>query len=82
MQTEEDEEGMVEESFSVGGSEIDDENFSQVQTEDDLAIDSSGKQKLADIKKSLRQRWSYFCFNYYCKLILKGILRIDSKFCN
>jgi len=56
VQTEEDEEGMVEESFSVGGSEIDDENFSQVQTEDDLAIDSSGKQKLADIKKSLRQR--------------------------
>ena len=45
---------MIEESFSVGGSEIDDEHYSQAQTEEDGAIDSSGKQKLADIKQSLR----------------------------
>ena len=48
---------MIEESFSVGGSEIDDEHVShQEKSEDEMGIDSSGKQKLADIKKSLRQR--------------------------
>ena len=50
VQETEDDEAMIEESFSVGGSEIDDEHYSQAQTEDDAGIDSSGKQKLADIK--------------------------------
>ena len=47
---------MIEESFSVGGSEIDDESYSQHHSDDEMGIDSSGKQKLADIKKALRQR--------------------------
>ena len=53
-----DEEAMIEESFSVGGSDIDDENITQQNETDEemMGIDSSGKQNLADIKKSLRQR--------------------------
>ena len=43
-----------EESFSVGGSEIDDDaNYSQNQTDEEYQFESSGKQRLADIKKSL-----------------------------
>jgi len=53
-----DDEAMIEESFSVGVSEIDDEAMSHNQgggsDDDEPGIDSSGKQKLADIKKSLR----------------------------
>ena len=47
---------MIEESFSVGGSDIDDENITQQNETDEemMGIDSSGKQNLADIKKSLR----------------------------
>jgi len=47
---EEESEAMIEESFSVGGSEIDDEQMTQnQQSDDENVIDSSGKQKLADI---------------------------------
>merc|ERR1712051_110865 len=48
-----DEEAMIEESFSVGGSDIDDENITQQNETDEemMGIDSSGKQNLADIKK-------------------------------
>ena len=63
-----DDEAMIEESFSVGGSEVyDQEVDSQMHAgnnrrgghdDEDMMgnIDSSGKQKLADIGKSLRQR--------------------------
>ena len=54
---EEDEEAMIEESFSVGVSEIDDEGISQNAGSDvEPNIESSGKQKLADIQRSLRHR--------------------------
>ena len=66
-------EAMIEESFSVGGSEVYDQEvdsqhqmqqnirnkgrgMSQDEDDEMVGIDSSGKQKLADIKKSLRQR--------------------------
>ena len=52
---EEDEEAMIEESFSVGVSEIDDEAMSQnAGSDEEPNIESSGKQKLADIQRSLR----------------------------
>ena len=40
---------MIEESFSVGVSEIDDEAMSMGASDREPNIESSGKQKLADI---------------------------------
>lgn len=46
---EEYEEAMIEESFSVGISEVDDEAMSMGASDREPGIESSGKQKLADI---------------------------------
>lgn len=46
---EDEEEAMIEESFSVGVSEIDDEAMSMSASDREHGIESSGKQKLADI---------------------------------